>query len=194
MSKNDTTSAIVDGVLKLVVTTGSLAAGVVIPNLLIALDKPLGKFWRHMDKKQKERELRRIISYMKSTRLLSENYKHGLQITDKGRKRLNQSEFDSLRVKTPRKWDGRWRLIIYDVPEEYKEARKAFAVKLNKLGFYQLQRSAWLHPFPCREAIEIISSYYQIDKYISYIETVKIDNQRLLIDKFQARYPAISFK
>lgn len=193
MSRNDNTSAIVDGILKLTVTSSALAAGLLIPNLLIGLEKPLEKFWQHMDKRERERELRRVLSYMKTNQLIRDDYKHGLQITDKGRKRLEKTNFDKLAIEPSQKWDQTWRLIIYDIPDTRKASRNALTAKLNRLGFYQLQRSAWLHPFSCRQVIEGVASHLQIDEYISYIETFAIDNQTVLIKKFKKKYPFTNF-
>lgn len=194
MARNDTTSAIVDGILRFTVTSGAIAAGLAIPNLLIGLEKPLEVFWRHLDKRERERELRRIVSYMKSTRLITDNYQHGLQITKSGRKRLAKLDFHNLTIRPLRKWDGNWRLVIYDIPEKNRGARIALTNKLSELNFYQLQRSAWLHPFPCRNIIETITSRYGVEKYVSYIKTANIDKQELLIRRFKKQYPTTTFK
>lgn len=194
MSKNDTTSAIIDGILRFTLTSGTIAAGLVIPNLLIGLEKPLEAFWKQLDKRERERELRRVVSYMKSNQLLKGDYEHGLKITDKGHERLNQLDFDNLKIKPVMKWDGLWRLVIYDIPEKQRVGRKTLKKKLNELGFYQLQRSAWLHPFPCRKIIEAVTSRYKIDQYVSYIKTSHIDNQQLLIQKFRKKYPKTIYK
>src|SRR3990167_5465542 len=194
MSRRDTTSAVVDKVLLFAVTGSALTAGILIPNLLIGLEKPLNIFWKHMDKRQRERELRRVVSYMKSNQLLKGDYKHGLQITQKGRKRLLKVGLANLRVKYQSHWDKQWRLVIYDIPETRKQWRNALTAKLNEIGFYQLQRSAWLHPFPCRKVVEKITSYYKIDEYVSYIKTNHIDNQEDLLKKFQKTYPKTNFK
>lgn len=194
MSKNDTTSAVIDGVLRLTVTSSAIAAGILIPNLLIGLEKPLNVFWKQLDKRQRERELRRVVSYMKSNRLISGDYRHGLQITEKGRKRLDRSDFASLKIRSRDKWDRQWRLVIYDIPESRKQGRNALTAKLNELGFHRLQRSAWLHVFPCRKAIETITFHYGIDSYVSYIKTSFIDNQNVIIKKFKQKYPQTNFK
>ena len=194
MARNDTTSAVIDGILRFTVTSGAIAAGLLIPNLLIGLEKPLDVFWKHLDKRERERELRRVVSYMKSNQLLRGDYEHGLQVTDKGRQRLEDSDFETLVVKPRQKWDGIWRLVIYDIPEEHKQGRNALASKLNELGFYQLQRSTWLHLFPCRQVIESITTRYKIDRYVSYIKTMHIDNQKPIILRYQKKYPATNFK
>src|SRR3989344_4899909 len=161
MARNDTTSAIIDAVLKLTIGGTALSVGLVVPNVLIALEKPLDKFLKHMDKRQRERETRRIISYMKSQGLLKGEYEHGLKITAKGRKRLEQLEFENLAIPTQKSWDHTWRLVFYDIPESHKSGRNALTTKLRELGFFQLQQSVWIRPFPCREIIEKVTSTFR---------------------------------
>jgi|SRR3989344_5183155 len=194
MDKRDFTSAAVDNILKLVVTTSSLAAALVIPNLLIALDKPLSKYLKGLDERTQQRELKRIVTYMKRQNLVSGNYNHGLQVTKKGRKRLLISEFHNIQIPSPKKWDREWRLVLYDIPESHKQGRNALTAKFQELGFRQLQRSVWIHPFPCRETIESVTVHYKIDRYISYIETSYIDNQEKLIAKFSKQFSETNFK
>lgn len=193
MAKNDVTAEIIDGLLKFAVTGTALSAGFVIPNALLALEKPLAQFYKHMDKRTREREVRRIISYMKSQKLLNE-YKHGLKISERGRLRLEKMEFASLSISLQKHWDYTWRIVLYDIPERHHAGRKALTAKLRALGFYQLQQSAWIHPFPCREVIEKITSNFGLEKYVSYIETSHLDNQTVLVNHFKHRIPTTSFK
>lgn len=184
MSKSDRTAAIVDGVLRLTVTSGAIAAGLLIPNLLIGLEKPLDIFWKQLDKRERERELRRVVSYMKSRDLIHGDYEHGLVITEQGRERLKKIDFDNIKIESAATWDKKWRLVFYDIPESYKEYRQALARKLRNLGFYQLQKSAWVHPLPCRDVIKKICTHYEIEKYVSYVEIIYIDNQENLKKRF----------
>lgn len=193
MSKKEVTAAVVDKILLLSVTSSALAAGILIPNLLVGLEKPLNVFWKHMDKRARERELRRVVSYMKTNHLLKGDYKHGLKVTDKGLKRLEKAKIYNLRVRSVDKWDGRWRLVIYDIPESHKQGRNALTGKLNRLGFYQLQRSAWLHPFPCRTVITELTAYYKVNSHVSYLLVSKIDNQAKLIKEFKMKYRNSNF-
>lgn len=185
MDKRDRTAAIVDGTLNFLVTGGTIASGLLIPNLLIALDKPLNAFWKELDKRARERETRRVITYMKSRDLISGDYEHGLKITKKGMKRLANMNFKKITIDKPNVWDKRWRLVFFDIPEDLRQKRIALIKKLRSLGFYQLQKSAWVHPFPCREVIEKICVEYDIQNYTSYVEITYIDNQKKLVERFR---------
>ena len=193
MARNDTTSAIIDNILKITLGTGVFAGALVLPNLLIALEKPLDHYMKHLDKRSREREVRRLLSYMKAQKLLTENYRYGLIITKRGRKRLTDAEFNNLKVKTPAKWDQVWRLVFYDIPEKHKTGRNALTMKLRELGFYQLQRSAWIHPFPCKNTIKTIAVTYGLEQYVSYIKTSHIDNQQQLVRIFKKQISKVNF-
>jgi phenylacetic acid degradation operon negative regulatory protein len=145
----------------------------------------LNIFWRQLDKRERERELRRTISYMKTKNLLQGDYEHGLQITNKGRERIEKVDFEKLSIVVPKMWDQKWRLVFFDIPEDHKYARDMLARKLRSLGFYQLQKSAWIHPFPCRDVIEKVCTEYKVDRYISYVEVTYIDNQQKLKERFK---------
>lgn len=40
-------------------------------------------------------------------------------------------------------WDGKWRVVIWDIPEKRRMARDLLRYKLKQLGFSQLQKSIW---------------------------------------------------
>ncbi len=187
MAKNETTSAIIDGLLRFVAFGGVLSIGLMTPNALQALDKPLQTYFNRLDKRAREREFRRLRIYMKQKGLIaftSEDYEHGITLTKTGKKRLQKAKFDNLLITQPKKWDKQWRLVFFDIPESKRHARRALTSKLRLLGFQQLQRSAWIHPFPCRPEIEVVARAFDVSKYLTYIETSYIDNQKLLRKRF----------
>src|SRR3989344_4682297 len=44
-------------------------------------------------------------------------------------------KIDEMEIKKPAKWDGEWRIVIFDIPERFKKAREALRKKLKDLGF-----------------------------------------------------------
>jgi DNA-binding transcriptional regulator PaaX len=174
----------VDGLLRVVASGGLLATALVAPNVIQALDKPLNKYFDQLDKRARDRELHRILRYMKTKDLIKGNYEHGLAITKKGRERAERAEFDNLQIQKPGTWDKRWRIVLYDIPEEKKHGRNSLAFKLRSLGCYQLQKSIWVHPYPCKNEIEAITVRYDVEKYVTYIVTSYIDKQDLLKRRF----------
>ena len=177
-------SALIDGVLRFVAIGGTVTASLALPGLAIGLGKPLNKFLDSLDARERQRELKRLLYYMKERRLINyssaERFRHGIVITKKGRQRLERSDFENLRIKKPEKWDGKWRLVIFDIPEKHKLGRDALTARLHRLEFKPLQRSVWIHPFPCHQEIEAVTLYYKLTNYVTYIETNYIDNPEKL--------------
>ncbi len=184
MPKSTKISPIVDGLLRVAAMGGLAATMLVTPNALQLLDKPLRDYFSKLDDRGKQRELKRLTTYMRSNGLVSGSYEHGLEITDKARERLTQRSIDELAIDQPDCWDKQWRIVFYDIPEKHKAGRDALTSKLRELGCYQLQRSVWLHPFPCKEIIETIASSHELESYITYIETSFINNEQALFRQF----------
>lgn len=98
MARNAKTSAVIDGILTMLVSGGVLAAACVAPNVIMALDKPLRKYFNVLNGHARERELQRIMQYMRSRRLIANDYEHGIQITSIGRLRLQQHSLQALYI------------------------------------------------------------------------------------------------
>lgn len=172
---------------------GIIAGTAVAPNLPIALEKPLRRLLKHLDKRECQREYQRIVYNLKAQGYLAGDYEHGLQLTDKARARLAQREADIHPIHSQKSWDHQWRIIIYDIPEKSKSARNALAHILRTIGCFQLQKSAWITPFPCRKDIETIAAKYEVDQHITYFETTSLDNAKPLMRRFQKKYPQTRF-
>lgn len=185
---SDTSSAIIDGLLRMAAGGGLLVTAFFAPDAIKLLDKPAQKYFHKLDDRQQKRELRRLQYYMKQKGLITyttDEYEHGIIITKKGLKRLKQREFTNLAIPQQQVWDHKWRLVFFDIPEQKRAGRNSLIYKLKAVGFVQLQRSVWCHPFPCRTEIELITSTYDIHKYVSYVEATGIDSEKLLIKRFQ---------
>jgi len=186
MSNRDT-SAIIDGIIRVFVFGGVVGATLVAPNIIQALDKPTDKLLKHLDKRSKDREIKRIMDYMVTQGLIRGDYEHGLQITPKAKQRLRQTRPHRFSVAKPDSWDQSWRLVMYDIPEKYKSGRNIIAKELRLAGFWQLQRSVWVFPHECRREIESLSLHLGVDKFVTYMKVEHIDNQQALLEKFKIK-------
>lgn len=193
MSERETTGKIIDEIIRFGVGGTALAAGLAVPGLLVGLEKPLAKLFATMDEREKKRELRRIVYQMKEKGLLAGDYEHGLQVTEKARKRLEVANIRDMQAVAPRQWDGTWRIIIYDIPEDRAISRQALADRLRAYGCFQLQKSTWITPFPCRTDVVTLSSRHDVDQFVTYFEATHLDNSRALIARFARKYPNTNF-
>ncbi len=67
-------------------------------------------------------------------------------------------------------WNKKWRIIIYDIPEEKSEIRDKLSYILAEFGFKRLQRSVWLSPFTHQWIIKKINNFIDNPKYLFTFE------------------------
>lgn len=73
----------------------------------------------------------------------------------------------------PKIWDGKWRIVIFDIPEEKRIIRNLFRRNLKKWGFKHLQKSVWVSK---RDVFEKLTNYIKelgIEKWVTVIEADK---------------------
>ncbi len=87
-----------------------------------------------------------------------------ISLTEKGKIKAGWMQIDELKIKRPKKWDGKWRLVIFDISQLKKIYREAFRGKLKELGFYPLQKSVWVYPFDCTPEIELLRDFFGLSK------------------------------
>lgn len=184
--RKETTQAVMDGLLKFLVAGGVVTTALAAPNAIQIFDRPLNKLFKNLDKRSQERELRRVIHYMKQRGLINYNphdYEHGITLTKAGKDYLKRKG-DEITIKKPVSWDKKWRLVFFDIPEEKKTKRQAFTNKLRQLDFQTLQYSIWIHPFPCKQIVEVIAETAEVRQFVTYVEVEHIDNDKVLRERF----------
>lgn len=107
-----------------------------------------------------------------------------VKITKNGMKRALTYQLDSMMIKKPKKWDKRWRVVIFDIPEKYKKVRDTFRVRLKQLGLYRLQDSVFVLPYPCFDEIEFLREIYGISFTVRYLLVDKIEDDVQLKEYF----------
>lgn len=103
-----------------------------------------------------------------------------LSLTDDGRSALGflvKKYHSSLQQN---KWDGKWRVVAFDIPEKLAVLRNKVRAVLKEVGFKQLQQSVWVFPHECKELVELIRRESDLSKHILYgvLEQIE-DEQRL---------------
>lgn len=97
-----------------------------------------------------------------------------IRLTKNGKTRVKELALDNLTIPKPKKWDKKWRLVIFDIPNKYKPAREALRKKLKELGFYQLQKSVWAYPFSCEDEILFISHVFNVERFIEILTVERL--------------------
>ena len=116
----------------------------------------------------------------------SDDAEFKLELTNKGRDILKTAHLKDLSIEVPQSWDGKWRFIIFDIPEKYRYARDVLRDKLKKLNFFQVQQSAWVHPYECEKEIEFLMEYFGVTQNVLNFAT-PIKNDGLLKKYFNKK-------
>ncbi|MDO8590903.1 MAG: hypothetical protein Q7R65_02905 [bacterium] len=166
-------------ILATVATAGMLSVMALAPNALQALGM-LG-----LGKKKRQKEIitnsrKRMVAYN-----LLEYTKEGfLRLTKKGEAKLRQLELHDYKFKKPKRWDKKWRLLIFDIQEERRLLRDKVRRTLRTIGFERLQDSVWIYPYDCEDLITLLKADFQIGKDVLYIIADKIENDGWLKERF----------
>lgn len=93
-------------------------------------------------------------------RIERRNHQIHISLTNEGKKKAGRFQIDSLKINKPKKWDQKWRVVIFDISQLKRLQRNAFRGKLKELGFYLLQKSVWVHAYPCKDEIELLREFF----------------------------------
>jgi phenylacetic acid degradation operon negative regulatory protein len=85
----------------------------------------------------------------------------------------------------PEKWDGRWRVVFFDIPEENKTERQQLRRLLLKNGFVKMQHSVYICPWPVnRDALKYLKDTGLI-KFIRFGKMEELDDDVDLRKRFK---------
>ena len=85
--------------------------------------------------------------------------KRRVELTEKGRSTIETIYASEYRIPEPAFWDGRWRVVMFDIREKRRKVRAKLRLLLLGAGFLRLQDSVWVHPFPCDEFIGLVRAH-----------------------------------
>jgi len=96
-----------------------------------------------------------------------------LKLTDQGRDALGIED-------NAEQWDGKWRIVIWDIPEQKRIIRNLFRRNLKKWGFKHLQNSVWISK---RNVYQKLMDYVKnlgIEQWVTVIEAEKLSSNHNL--------------
>lgn len=147
------------------------------------LDERSNKEWKKYNQWYLARALQRLRK-QKMIKFETEGEKTLVELTGLGRKKILRYSLEQLEIKRPRFWDRRWRLVIYDVPNQKRRAAEQLNRTLNRLEMYRLQKSVFLYPFPCEEEVEFLREYLEIGDNVWLLTVSSFENDKAFRDYF----------
>ena len=109
--------------------------------------------------------------------IIKSDNKSYLRLMKKGRKKLNYMKLEGSGVLVPTTWDGLWRIIILDIPEERKSEREALRYLLKKANFACIKNTVWISPYPYEHLFINIKKDLGLGTELMIIITDKLDEE-----------------
>ncbi len=131
-------------------------------------------------------QIQRGLHYLKQKKFVAfpaRSPKGRVLLTKLGLRRLNQIKFQKIRL-TETSWDGKWRLLTFDIPEKQSGLRQTFRRKLKELGFFHFQRSVFVIPTECEREIGLITDYLNIAHCVHLLVANRFHGDKQLVKKF----------
>ena len=163
-------------ILETVATVGILAVAVLAPNVLQVL-KPFLKNKKKYDLKYYLNQKTKKLVKDGLLKIDTGNGKQSLSLTERGERKLL---YYQITEKKKQKWDGKWRVVIFDVWESTRSKRNHLRNEIKDFGFIQLQRSVWIYPYECAEFIELLKADLSFGKNIRYLIVESLDHDEKL--------------
>lgn len=99
------------------------------------------------------------------------------RITAKGRQKLASLKLDNKQTLSNPTWDGKWRIVLLDLPETRKAEREALRYLLKKAGFVCLKNSAYVSPYPFEFLFQNIKKDFGLSTELIVIVTSDLDEE-----------------
>jgi len=135
---------------------------------------------RALIKGEEEKDFKDSIAELKKYKFIEKKQGYDgsiiISLSDKGKLRVLNTRFRGLHKKQE-KWDGKWRMVAFDIPEERRKGRSALRYRLKHAGLYEFQESLFVYPYDCEKEVKDFVGLFKLEKYVRFALVDFFDNQ-----------------
>ncbi len=141
--------------------------------------RAIRKDWQNTNQQNFNRSIRKLIKEKILEEKIMSDGSIKLILTKEGKKHAKIMSIlgKSIKFVTSKRWDKKWRIVIFDIPEKDRLFRDILRKHLKFLKFYKLQHSVFISPYPFEKQILEMIKIYSAQKYVRVITALKIDNE-----------------
>lgn len=133
-----------------------------------------------------ERRLNTKLHQMCKRGWVKIEYKEAKQIIKLTRKGELEALFQKAHLSGKQKqWDKKWRMIVFDIPENARAIRAQLRKLLKGFGFKALQASVYVYPFPLNSASTEFLKQSGLMRYIRFARVDSFDDDLDLRKQFK---------
>jgi len=109
-----------------------------------------------------------------------------IELTEKGMKIAEElSQREEVRPTKQKKWDQKWRIVMFDVWERRRKVRDELRQTLKEFGFVKIQDSAWTYPYPCEKLLVFLRTHLKLGHGVLYVVADEIEHDEKLRKHFK---------
>ena len=138
--------------------------------------KGVAKEWKKIDERKLKYEINKLYQSKFIDKKDNPDGSYTIVLTEKGKLKALTYHFQDMKIQN-QNWDGKWRLVVFDIPEKKRAGRDALREKIKELGFYELQKSVFVFPYECKNEIDFIVEFFELRKYVRLGILESIDNE-----------------
>lgn len=164
-----------------------LVASIVMPGLTVAAGVIMEakrrhdfaedqKAWKKFNVPLLRRNLKRLYE-QKLVEVVEENGQEVVKLTQKGHIRYLRFKMEDWSNKN-HGWDGKWRIVAYDISKLKKAKQESFRRLLKQMNFWPLQKSIYLTPYQCHQAVNYLREYFNLGEEVMILEVSKLENEK----------------
>ncbi len=154
--------------LQLALIGGVVTAALVAPKVFVLFANRSRRRYLPQDSFTQKLNQQSSKSYLTYTQVGGNEYR--IALTPEGRKRALHLALEYFALKKADQWDGRWRIVTFDIPKKHSGLRDALRNKLTEIGMVRLQDSVFVYPYPCHEEIAFWAELYGITHAVHVAE------------------------
>lgn len=109
------------------------------------------------------------------------------RVTETGERLLALESMRKGSGQKPKRWDGRWRVVLFDIPERRRRVRNRLRIFMQEYGFVRLQDSAWIYPYDCEDLIALAKANFRIGADALYMIVERLERDKHLREHFGLR-------
>ena len=133
-------------------------------------------FWDYYDElKNLKKESARMILWRLQKKGLVEKKKSGFQITKLGLKTVKEFQ-----EKEEEQWDGKWRIVMFDIPEKNRDGRNWLRWQLISLEYKPIQKSVFMGKSPLAEDFYEEILFRKLNNCVRLMTVGEVDDDETL--------------
>jgi CRISPR-associated endonuclease Cas2 len=121
------------------------------------------KLFKYLDRPKRERarvhaRIAQALTRLKERGLVRE-VDGAVELSAAGDHEVQKIFASEYQIPEPAFWDGKWRMLTFDIKEKQRKRRDELRLLLEGAGFVRLQHSVWVHPYSCDEFIGLLKAH-----------------------------------